>query len=463
MKTTGNLSRNKIQIGRRSFLKIAGLTGVCLLSGSLFSVDKKKVRPNIILIMADDIGYSDIGAYGCKDIPTPGIDSIARNGVRFTNAYVSSPLCSPTRAGLMTGRYQQRFGYEFNTGPPPGSLRTQVGLPLEETTLAEALKSEGYLTGVVGKWHLGMLKKYHPIKQGFDSFFGFMHGDHKYFDEPNGFNPILKDYLPVKEKEYLTDAFTREALSFIDNSKKSPFFLYLAYNAGHTPLQASEKYLKRFSHIKDKKRRIYAAMISAMDDGVKSILEKLNNRGILDDTLVFFLNDNGGPIRSNASINYPLRGGKNSLHEGGIRVPYLIQWKGKIPENIVFDGLVSSLDIFPTAKIATGGMLYEKKKIDGVNILPFLTNKKHGDPHDVLFWRSGRHLQNFAVRRGKWKLLLYGRRKKELYNIREDVSEQNNLVKNNPEIVTELENLIIEWNSTIRKPSWRIPRIRNKR
>ncbi len=454
---------NKRIIGRRDFLKIAGVAGVTLMSGSLPFNKKRGVKPNIIIILADDIGYGDLGVYGCKDIPTPGIDSIARNGILFKNAYVSSPLCSPTRAGLMTGRYQQRFGYEFNVGPPPGSLRQQVGLPLEETTLAETLREKGYSTGIIGKWHLGMLKKYNPLRHGFDSFFGFMHGDHKYFDERNNFNPILRNYSPLKENEYLTDAFTREALKFIDNTKEKPFFLYLPYSAGHTPLQAPEKYLKRFEYIKNKKRRIYAAMISAMDDGVKLILKKLNDNGILENTVIFFLNDNGGPIVSNASRNYPLRGGKNSLHEGGIRVPYLMQWKGKIPENIEYDGLVSSLDIFPTAVFAAEGIESINKKIDGVNIIPFITNKKNGDPHSMLFWRGGRHLQYFAVRKGKWKLLLFGNKRKELFDISVDLGEQNNIIEKYPDIALELEDLIIKWNSQIRKPLWKIPKIRKRK
>ncbi|MEN8222721.1 MAG: sulfatase [Acidobacteriota bacterium] len=450
-------------IARRKFIKLVGAGGAGLLTGSLFPSNKLRSKPNIIVIVADDMGYNDIGVYGCKDIPTPGIDSIAENGVRFKNAYVSSPLCSPTRAGLMTGRYQQRFGYEFNPGPPPGSLREQVGLPAEETTLAEKLKSAGYVTGVVGKWHLGMRKKYHPLNRGFDSFFGFLHGGHKYFDDPGSDNPILRDHTIVREKEYLTNALTRESISFIDRAKGKPFFLYLAYNAGHTPLQATRKYLDRFLHIKDKKRRTYGAMISAMDDGIKSIINKLEKKGIIEDTIIFFLNDNGGSPRDNGSINYPLRGGKGSLHEGGIRVPYLMQWKGRLPKNIIFDSMVSSLDIFTTAVIAAGGALPENKKIDGVNLLPFLVKGKGGEPHKELFWRSGRRGQNFAVRKGKWKLLLYGRKPPALYNISEDINERNNLAEKNPEIVSELKALIVQWKSELREPLWKIPRIRKNR
>ncbi|MCK5220124.1 MAG: sulfatase-like hydrolase/transferase, partial [Candidatus Aminicenantes bacterium] len=208
-----NFEKLQNNIARRNYLKLLGAGGAGLLTGSLFAKNYKRIKPNIIVIVADDMGYNDIGVYGCKDIPTPGINSIAENGVRFKNAYVSSPLCSPTRAGLMTGRYQQRFGYEFNPGSPPGSLREQVGLPLDETTLAQTLKSAGYITGIVGKWHLGMRKKFHPLNRGFDSFFGFISGGRKYFDEPGTDNPIFKDHKIVQEKEYLTDAFTGQALS----------------------------------------------------------------------------------------------------------------------------------------------------------------------------------------------------------------------------------------------------------
>lgn len=460
MKINNNSDQYKSNIARRKFLKLLSAGGAGILTGSLFAANKRGIKPNIILIITDDIGYNDIGVYGCKDIPTPGIDSIAGNGIRFTNAYVSSPLCSPTRAGLMTGRYQQRFGYEFNPGSPPGSLRKQVGLPTEEITLAESLKSTGYITGIVGKWHLGVRKKFHPLNRGFNSFFGFMSGGHKYFDEPGANNPIYKDFTAVQEKEYLTDAFTREALSFISKAKEKPFFLYLAYNAGHTPLQATRKYLDRFLHIEDKKRRTYAAMISAMDDGIKAIINELDKKGIMKDTLIFFLNDNGGSARDNGSNNYPLRGGKGGLHEGGIRVPYLMQWKGKLPENEIFSGMVSSLDIFPTALIATGGTLPGNKKIDGVNLLPFLISGKEGEPHKKLFWRAGRRSQNFAVRNGKWKLLLYGRRAPELHNLSEDINERNNLAGKNLKIVSELKDLIVKWKSELRDPLWKNPRIR---
>ncbi len=450
-------------ITRREFIKLTGTISASLLTTPLASSDKPGSKPNIILIISDDIGYGDIGVHGCKDIPTPGIDSIAENGIKFKNGYVSSPLCSPSRAGLMTGRYQQKFGYEFNPGPPPNSLRPKVGLPLEETTLAETLRSSGYRTSAVGKWHLGMREEFHPLKRGFDSFFGFLHGGHKYFYEENEFNPIMRNYTPVKEKEYLTKALTREAISFIGKNKKNPFFLYLSYNAAHTPLQADESKLKKFVNIKDQKRKTYAAMISALDDGISDIINKLKNMRILENTIIFFLNDNGGSKPNNGSSNFPLRGGKGSLHEGGIRVPFLMQWKGTLPEKKEFKGIVSSLDIFPTSVNAAGGTLPGKDKIDGINLLPFLLKKRGGEPHNILYWRAGRNRRYFAVRRGKWKFLQQGKKPVELYNIEDDISERNNIAEDHPALVAEMKELIRKWNSTLKKPLWMPPRLRSNK
>lgn len=270
-------------------------------------------RPNILLIVADDLGYGDVGAHGCRDIPTPHLDSIAASGVRCTSGYVSAPQCGPTRAGLLTGRYQQRFGHEYNRAPPGGAM------DLGETTLADRLKAAGYATGLVGKWHLGLDEKHHPLQRGFDEFFGFLGGANPYLPRgPAGVVPrILRGREPVAEKAYLTDAFAREAVAFIDRHRKEPFFLYLAFNAPHGPLQATEKYLKRFETIEDEKRRTYAAMVSAMDDAVGAVLAKLRETGLDERTLIVFISDNGGPTDVNASSNAPFRGVKGEVREGG--------------------------------------------------------------------------------------------------------------------------------------------------
>ena len=266
-------------------------------------------RPNILLIVGDDMGYADVGVHGCKDIPTPHIDSIAKNGVRCSSGYVSGPYCSPTRAALLTGRYQQRFGHEFNPGPPV-EANIGVGLSLKEKTLADRLKDAGYATALVGKWHLGHDKKFHPLNRGFQEYFGFLGGAHSYTNaKADGNNPVMRGFDVIDEKEYLTDAFAREALAFIDRNKSKPFFLYLAFNAVHAPLQAPPKYRDRFADITDQRRRTYAAMMSAMDDAIGRVLGTLKENKLEENTLVFFISDNGGPP-VNGSTNGTLRGYK---------------------------------------------------------------------------------------------------------------------------------------------------------
>jgi arylsulfatase A-like enzyme len=282
------------------------------------------------------LGYAD-WLPGLQRHPHAAIDSLAAGGVRCTSGYVSCPVCSPTRAGLMTGRYQQRFGHEFNPGQARRSSVT-FGLPLDQKTVADYLKSAGYVTGMVGKWHLGFEEAYLPPRRGFEEFFGFPGGAHSYVDAdiaPN--NPILRGTQKVDEQEYLTDAFTREALAFIDRHAKEPFFLYLPYNAVHTPLQAPDKYLDRFKGIADEKRRKHAAMVSALDDGVGAVPDKLRAEGLEENTLVFFISDNGGPTAATTASNAPLSGFKGQLLEGGIRVPYILQWKGRLPTGKTYD------------------------------------------------------------------------------------------------------------------------------
>lgn len=407
-------------------------------------------RPNVILVVADDLGYAGIGVQGCTDIPTPNIDSIAQAGVRFTNGYVSCPVCSPTRAGLMTGRYQQRFGHEFNPGPVDVA-GPQVGLPLSERTMADWLKALGYATGLVGKWHLGWEPDFHPMKRGFDEFFGFLGGSHPYTSAGKGRNAILRGTEPVTDMDYTTDAFAREAAAFIERHRAEPFFLYLAFNAVHTPLQATEKYLARFTAIADEKRRVHAAMLSAMDDGVGSVLAKVRELGLEEDTLIFFISDNGGPTAANTSRNDPLRGVKGQLLEGGIRVPFLAQWKGHLPASAVYENPVIALDILPTALGAAGAAVPAGAGLDGVNLLPYLTGEAQGRPHETLFWRQGEH---WAVRSGDWKLVRTGRGL-ELYDLGQDVGEVKNLAAAEPAKVKELQAMYKEWAAQLAEPLWR--------
>jgi len=437
-------------VNRREFLhRSARFMAASTIAPGLVSGAPPSGKPNIVLIVSDDHGYADIGLQGCTDVPTPNIDSIGRNGVRFGNGYVSCPVCSPTRAGLATGRYQQRFGHEFNPGPPSAENH-DFGLSLHEVTLAERLKKAGYATGMFGKWHLGFLPQFHPMKRGFDEFFGFLGGMHSYLD-PQGDREgaVLRGTQAVNEKDfYTTDAFTREAVSFIERHKSQPFFLYLPYNGVHLPLEAPERYLARFPKIGDEKRRTFAAMLSALDDGVGRVLATLRKNGLEENTLLFFISDNGGPP-ANTSRNHPFGGFKGQVLEGGIHVPFLMQWRGRLPAGKVYDAPVISLDIHPTALAAATGVLPPDAKFDGVDLLPFLTGKKKGLPHDRLFWRFG---EQSAVRMGDWKLLRMGDEPPELYNLPKDPGEKNDLATQLPEKVKELQAGYDLWNAQLMKP-----------
>ena len=435
---------------RRDFIKLVGAGSAALALGgglgSAFAADGVR-KPNIVLLFADDLGYGEIGCYGRGDIPTPNIDSIASNGIRFTDGYVSCPVCSPTRAGLMTGRYQQRFGHEFNPGPP-ADLGTDFGLPLTETTIASRLKSEGYTTGIVGKWHLGFEKKYLPLNRGFDEFFGFAGGAHSYVNSSDSKNPIMRGNKPVEEKDYLTDALAREAVSFIDRHRDRPFFLYVPFNAVHAPLQAPPKYMDRFSKITDQKRRTFAAMLSAMDDAVGEVLKTLRKNRLEDNTLIIFLSDNGGPTPQTTSRNDPLRGFKGQVYEGGVRIPFVMQWSGHIPAGKVLDKPIISLDLAPTILAAAGGKT-SGAGFDGVDLMPCI--KDGGTPHDALYWRFG---PQFAIREGNWKLLKTTGGKLELYDLSTDIGEKTDLAEKNPEKVKALTDRYEEWNAQLAKPLW---------
>lgn len=440
-------------MSRSFFVTVAA---IFLLVSAALAADARK--PNIVIIVGDDMGYADVGVHGCKDIPTPHIDSIAKNGIRCTSGYVSGPYCSPTRAGLLTGRYQQRFGHEFNPGPAPNQ---PIGLPLTEVTLADKLKAAGYATGMVGKWHLGNQPQFNPVNRGFQEFFGFLGGAHQYFPARGVAKgaqaaPIFRGLEPVEEKEYLTDAFAREAVAYIDKHQKEPFFLYLTFNAVHTPMQSAEKYLARFPDVKDEKRRIYCGMMSAMDDAVGSVLKKLDDTQLTENTLVCFISDNGGPP-VNASSNGPLHGFKAQTWEGGIRVPYFVQWKGKLPAGKTYDQPVIQLDLHSTALAAAGVKSDEQKvKLYGVNLLPHLTGEVASPPHDALYWRFG---EQTAIRSGNHKLVKArgGSPDWELYDLAADLGETKNLAAEKPDVAKELLAKYDAWNTHNVKPLWGAP------
>ncbi len=411
-----------------------------------------QAKPNILVIVGDDMGYGDIGVHGSEEIPTPHIDSLAKNGVRCTNGYVSGPYCSPTRAGLMTGRYQQRFGHEFNPGPLPNP---GFGLALTEKTLPERLKDAGYTTGMVGKWHLGEDRQFQPMSRGFQSFYGFLGGAHSYFPGntaiPGGAQVgIQRGYDKIDEKEYLTDAFAREATAFIDQHAKENWFLYLTFNAVHTPMHATDKYLDRFKHVTDESRRKYCAMMSAMDDAIGAVLKKLDDTKQIENTLVFFVSDNGGPP-ANSSNNGLLRGNKAQTWEGGVRVPYLMQWKGTLPAGKTYDQPVIQLDFHPTA-LAAAGVEAKNANFDGVNLLPYLKGEAKSAPHESLFWRFG---QQMAIRHGNYKLVkAVGNDKPELYDLAADIGESKDLSAAKPEVLKDLTARYDTWNKTLVEPKW---------
>ena len=421
-------------------------------------------KPNILILFSDDQGYADLGVQGSKDIPTPNIDSLARHGVRFTSGYVSSPMCSPSRAGLLTGRSQSRFGHDINWHPEwPVDPKDTRGLPLGEKTLGDQLQAAGYRTGVVGKWHLGEAPPFHPNRRGFDEFFGFIGGGHNYPTASYRDTPPLHHYNTLLERNgepqpaapgYLTTVLGEESAAFIHRHKDNPWLLYTAFNAPHTPLQATPESLERVQHIEDEKRRTYAAMIVAMDDAVGRILRQLRDDGLEDRTLIFFLSDNGGTTEDDTSSNAPLRGRKGTMWEGGIRVPFLAQWKGVLPAGTTYDRPVSSLDILPTALAAAGVSSVADQPLDGVDLLPYLTGQKSGDPHDMLYWRLAER-DIWAVRSGDHKLVKQDK-KTRLYDLASDPGEARDLAGKLPEVQERLQKAFNEWEAGLPQPLWKV-------
>ena len=428
----------------------------CALFGTTFTaIAVAPATPNIVVIVADDLGYADVGFNGCNDIPTPNIDSLARQGVRFSSGYVSHPFCSPSRAALMTGRYQQRFGHENN--PVLDLKDTTLGLPTNQVTMAQMLQAAGYQTIAVGKWHLGGAPPFHPNARGFADFFGFLAGDHVYFPSKlNRQNPnsLMRNQELVAESEYLTDAFSREAVDYIRKYKAQPFFLYLAYNAVHKPLQATRKYLDRFPGIADERRRNYAAMTSAMDDGIGRVLQTLREKDLARNTLVFFFSDNGGcRYEISPAHNAPLRGYKGDLFEGGIRVPFVMCWPGHLPAGKVYEDPVCAIDVFPTAAGLAGANVPSDRKMDGVNLMPFLLGQKSGAPHPRLFWRTGGGI-TWAVREGRHKLVQNDPGPPALYDLSADLGETKNIAGENTEVVRRMLRQQTEWNAELVPPLW---------
>ncbi|MEY4237961.1 MAG: hypothetical protein RL339_562 [Pseudomonadota bacterium] len=483
---------------KSSLLAMTAITATAM-PGTL-AAKPKPPRPNIIVIIADDLGYGDTGTYGSPIVKTPNIDALARDGIRFTQAYSTHPVCSPSRAALMAGRAQTRFGYEFN---PAGRDRVK-GVSRKERLLPQLLQDRGYETAMIGKWHLGQPTGYHPLDRGFQSYFGLLGGatsfltrygpgDGSYmppgaglsFGQAEGItintgtseeqamtqlrqaSPILRDRQEAEVADYLTDAFTTAAVDLIGQKRDRPLFLYLAHPAPHTPLQATRKYMDRYAHITDPGKRVYAAMVSALDDSIGAIRAKLVDTGQADNTLIIFTSDNGcARYVLGACSNAPLSGFKRDHLEGGIRIPFIAVWPGRIPRGIVSDQVVSNLDILPTA--VTGAQGQVPASAEGVDLVRLMARAARQPVPRTLYWRAG---PNFAIRDGNWKLWIANRYDPStptmtettlvpdgtqatisalgqhimLYDLASDPGEKRNVAAANPQVVARLRAKLAQW------------------
>ena len=413
-------------------------------------------RPNILVMVSDDHGYVDTGFQGSKDIPTPHLDRLCAAGLRCTSGYASHPFCSPTRAGLLTGRYQQRFGHEMNPHYDPADA--SEGLPLSETLLPAHLRPAGYVTGWIGKWHLGAAVTHTPQARGFDETFGFLGGGHQFQNWTPGPGeyviPLRRNGEAVAAEGHLTTQLGREAAAFVGRHTNQPWFLYLAFNAPHSPQQPTPEARARFAHIPGT-RGAYCAQVSLMDDAVGQVLAALDASGQRERTLVFFFSDNGGQTAEGTKAdNGPLRGAKGETYEGGVRVPYLVSWPACLPAGQTYDRPVSSLDVFATALAVAGVTLPTNKPYDSVNLIPFLTGEAEGAPHERLFWRVGGGVK-YGLRAGDWKLVRGPNRPPELYHLANDPGEQHDLAAAEPGKLRELVSALDAWDQTLVPPAFR--------
>lgn len=461
-------------------------------------------KPNVILITVDDLGMADASLYGEGDMSTPNIDRLGQQGIVFENAYVTSPVCAPSRAALITGRYQHRFGFEFtmherylrnrleylgfryfvnshpweakwmNKVPDEDNIHNQ-GLPLSEITIADVLKKQGYRTGIIGKWHLGWSEEKRPSAFGFDEQYGFFMSHSLYSPEGtvgiidqkiegdwtdpyiwsgqrNGAHAIYRNYEELEEKGYLTDRITDESIDFIDHHKEEPFFLWTSYNAPHTPLQAPKEYVEKFSHIEDPVKRVYRAMISKLDDEIGRFMNYLSDNDLDNNTIVFLISDNGGAEYTLTTDNGRYEGGKNTEFEGGIKVPMIIRWSGTLPAGKRYEPMVSSMDIFPTSIAAVDPELEIGRALDGVDLLPYLKDSMQGMPHKYLFWQRG---ISKAVRSNEWKLMMNEKSGEQLlYNLITNKYEDPDESARYPQIVLDLEKEYKNWLQVHKNPLW---------
>jgi arylsulfatase A-like enzyme len=431
-----------------------------LVAGPVLGDGPKAERPNIVVIVSDDQGYADATFQGqSKEVPTPHLDALARSGVTCTRGYVTAPVCSPSRAGLMTGRYQQRFGHHNNLVAE--ASKPIAHLPLAEVTLAQALGEAGYRTALVGKWHLGLQDRARPYERGFADFFGIITGGHDYFQNDPSQRPMRDaDYkarlerngLGEKVSGYLTDAFGDEAVRVIRENTERPFFLYLAFNAPHTPTQAPDDLIDAVPPtVTNAKRRTYIAQIAAMDRAIGRVVEALRETHADQKTLIVFFSDNGG-AKFPYYDNTPLRDAKGSLYEGGIRVPFVASYPGHIPAGSLCNQPVTSLDVFATACTLAGATPRSQTALDSRDMLPVLEGSAKEPTHDTLYW----DFPSFgaAVSRGDLKLIVPKTGAPELYNLADDLPEAHNLADAQPETVASLAALLAEWQAHNAKPLW---------
>lgn len=471
----------------------------------LASIEKDTARlPNIVIILADDLGKTDISLYGHPPIATPNIDALGQRGITFTEGYISSPICAPSRAGLLTGRYQQRFGFEYQPHDryPKNRLEMFVysnfiatgdwtvaeqstfpafedvvrnGMPPSELLLPEILRERGYRTGIFGKWHLGAGDHAIPSNRGFDTQYGFYEAYSLYMADtshPDILNQRHTDFSDqfiwgkgrsgtcairlnddvIDEKYYLTDRIAEEANGFIAEHADRPFFLYVPFLAPHTPFQATKTYYDKLSHIEDRNKRIYNAMILQLDDAVGSIMAQLEQHGLMENTLIFFLSDNGGATYTKATDNHPLKGGKFTNFEGGLNIPFMVRWDGMVDSGAVFTHPVIAMDVFATALDVAGISPPTDRLIDGRSLIPFIKDGKQGRVHQELFWRSG---YNRAIRHGDWKLVAdLHSGNMALYNIALDPYEEIDLHTERTDVLQQLLLRYADWDKQMMQPQW---------
>ena len=431
----------------------------------VFSTQANAQKKNIILLFADDAGYHDFGFQGSKTFKTPNLDKLAAEGMIFKEAYTTAAVCGPSRAGLLTGMYQQRFGFEENNVPGYMSessklIDDEMGLPTHLKTIADYLNPLGYKSIILGKWHMGNADRYHPLGRGFDEFYGFRDGARSFFamnqkeafENPN--KKLERGFENYKEPDkYLTYALADEACDFIDRNKTKPFFMYVSFNAVHSPLQATQEDLAQIKGLTGN-RKVLAAMTLALDKACGQILEKLKAEGLEENTLIVFANDNGGPDVTN-TCNYPLSGCKANNLEGGIRVPCIMKLPSVIKSGTTYNNPISMLDMLPTFLNVAGGDASKIEGLDGVDLIPYVTGNNAKIPHDILFWKKE---NRGIVRKGDWKLLRFPDRPAELYNIKNDISENNDLAAKYPEKVREMFKDLFTWEGGLERPLWMLKR-----